>query len=66
MSQNPIFRGGDVAQLVEGRTDTPLRQVRFSGAGRDFPPRVNFQCRLFLGVRKALAYNRVHQHLCAR
>ena len=46
MSQNPIFRGGDVAQLVERRTDTPLRQVRFPDAGRYFSPRVNFQRRL--------------------
>ena len=28
--------GGDVAQLVECRTGTPLTQVRFSGATRDF------------------------------
>ena len=28
--------GGDVAQLVEHRTDTPLTQVRFPGAARDF------------------------------
>ena len=27
---------GDVAQLVERRTGTPLRQVRFPGAARDF------------------------------
>ena len=28
--------GGDVAQLVERRTGTPLRQVRFPGAAREF------------------------------
>ena len=39
-------RGGDVAQSVEHRTVTPLRQVRFPGAARDFSPRGNFQCRL--------------------
>ena len=30
--------GGNVAQLVERRTVTPLRQVRFHGAARDFSP----------------------------
>ena len=44
-------RGGDVAQLVERRTGTSLRQVRFPGATRDFSTRVNFQCRLSYGVR---------------
>ena len=42
---------GDVAQLVERRTGTPLTQVRFPGAARDFSPRVNFQSRLSYGVR---------------
>ena len=42
--------GGDVAQLLECRTGTPLRQVRSRGAERDFSPRVKFQCRLFYGV----------------
>ena len=46
-----FFSGGDVAQLVDRRTSTPLRQVRFPGAARDFSPRVNFQCRLSYGVR---------------
>ena len=40
----------DVAQLVERRTGTPLTQVRFPGAARDFSPRVNFRCRLSYGV----------------
>ena len=44
-------RGGDVAQFVEHRTGTPLTQVRFPGAARDFSLRVNFQCRLSYGVR---------------
>ena len=34
---------GDVAHLVERRTGTLVTQVRFSGAARDFSPRVNFQ-----------------------
>ena len=38
--------GADVAQLVERRTGTPLRQVWFPSAGRDFCSRVIFQCRL--------------------
>ena len=39
--------------LVERRTGTPLRQVRFLGATRDSPPppRVTIQCRLSSGVR---------------
>ena len=48
--------GGDVAQLVEHRTGTPLTQVRFPGPAKDFSPRANFQCRLSYGVRT---------HLCA-
>ena len=40
-----------VAQLVERRTGTPLAQIRFPGAARDFPPKINFQCRLSYGVR---------------
>ena len=35
-----------IGQLAQHRTDTPLTQVRFPGAERDFSPRVNFQCRL--------------------
>ena len=31
---------------LEHRTVTPLTQVRFPGAAKDFSPRVNFQCRL--------------------
>ena len=46
-----LTRDGDVAQLVERRTGTPLTQVRFHGATRDFSPRVNFRCRLSYGVR---------------
>ena len=45
------YVGGDVAQLVEHRTVTPLTQVRFPGAARDFSPRVISQCRLSYGVR---------------
>ena len=39
-------KNGDVAQLVERRTGTPLTQVRSPGVARDFSPRVHFQCRL--------------------
>ena len=45
----------DVAQLVERRTGTPLTQIRFPGAERDFSPRVNFQCRLSYGVHTPLS-----------
>ena len=49
-----LLKGGDVAQLVERRTSTLLRQVRFPGAARDFSPRVSFQCRLSYDVCTAL------------
>ena len=52
--------GGDVAQSVERRTGTPLTQVRFPGAARDFFPRASFLCRLSYGVRTALVCNRMH------
>ena len=51
---------GDVAQLLERRTGTPLRQVGFPGAARDFSPRVNFQGKLSYGVRAAPVRNRSH------
>ena len=43
-------RGGDVAQLVERRTGTPLMQIRFPCAARDLSPRVNFSADSY-GVR---------------
>ena len=43
-----ITWGGDVAQLVERRTGTLLRQVRFPGAAKDFCPRVNFPVQTLL------------------
>ena len=41
----PVPRVGvrDVTQLVERRTGTPLRQVRFPSAAMDFSPRANLQ-----------------------
>ena len=38
-----VVGGGDVAQLVERQTGTPLTQVRFPDAAGDFSFRVNFQ-----------------------
>ena len=35
---------------LEHQTIMPLMQVQFPGAARDFSPRVNFQCCLFLRV----------------
>ena len=42
--------GQGVAQFVERRTSTPMRQVRFPGTARDFLPRVDFQWRLSFDV----------------
>ena len=56
----------DASQLGERRTGTPLTQMRFPGAARDFSPRVQFQCRLSYGVRTPPVCNRTHYHLCAR
>ena len=56
----------DVAQFVERRTDTPLMQVLFPGATRDFSPRVHFQCRLSYGVRTpqcAIACVNIYAHV---
>ena len=50
--------GGDVAQLLERRTDTLLMQVRFPGAARDFLLRVNFQCNSL----KVSVHPRVQSH----
>ena len=60
----PYNLGGNVAQLVEHRTSTPLTQVRFPGAARDFSP--NFQCGLSYVCPYAPVCNRMHSHLCAR
>ena len=43
--------GGNVARLVQPWTVTPLTQVQFPGAAREFFSRVNFQCRLSDVVR---------------
>ena len=48
---NYTQRVGMWRSWLERRTVTPLTQVRFPGAARDFLPRVNFQCRLSYGVR---------------
>ena len=55
-----LTKGGDVAQLVEHRTVTPLTQVRFPGAARDFSPIVNFQCRLSYVCPYTPVWNRTH------
>ena len=49
--QDFFLGDGDVAQLAERRTGTPLTQVRFPGAERDLSSRVNFQYRLYYNVR---------------
>ena len=59
-------RGGDVAQLVEHRTGTPLIQVRFPGVARDFSPRVNFHCRFSYVCPYTPLCNRLHLHLYTR
>ena len=64
---------GDVAQLVERRTGTPLTQVRFPGAVRQgiFLPESTFSAD-FLTVSvqppppPPAVCNRTHKHLCAR
>ena len=38
----------------------------FPGAGRDFSPRVNFQCRLSYVCPYTPVCNHMHLHLCAR
>ena len=48
------LRGGDVARLEEHQTNTPLTQIWFPGAARDFPPRFNFLCRLSYSVHTSL------------
>ena len=58
--------GGDVAQLLERRTVTPLKQVRFPGVARDLSPTVNIQCRLSFLCPYTPVCNRMHWHLCAR
>ena len=61
-----IVLSGDVAQLVEYRTGTPLTQVRFPGATGNFSPRVNSQCRLSYRVRTppcAIACINIYAHV---
>ena len=55
-----IYVCTDVAPLVERQDGTLLMRVRFPGAARDFPPRVNFQCRLSYGVRTPPMCNRMY------
>ena len=52
LDMDAAMQGGDVAQLVEQRSGTLPTLVRFPGAARlFFSRRVDFQCRLFYGVR---------------
>ena len=60
------IKGGDVARLVERRTVTLLRQVRFPGAARDFSPRVNFLEKTLLRCPYTPVCNCMHRHRCAR
>ena len=53
------------SSLVEHQTITPLTQVRFPGAARDFLPRVNFHCRLSFGVRTPLCAIACIINICA-
>ena len=55
-----------IAQLVQCWTEKPgviLTQVQLPGAGGDFSPIVNFQCRLSYGVCTVPVH--MHQLLCA-
>ena len=63
---NTHYTRGGVAWLVQSRTGTPLWRVRFTGAARDFSPRVSCQCRLSYGVHTAFVCNSMLEHLCAR
>ena len=56
--------GGGVAQLVEHRTGTPLRQVRFPGAARNFLLESTFSADS-LTVSVHPMRNRMHLQLCA-
>ena len=50
---------------LEHQTVMPLMQGQFPSAARDFLPRVNFQCRLSISVRKppcAIAYINICAH----
>ena len=58
-----------ISQWVEPPTEKPgaiLTRVRVPGAARDFSPRIHLQYRLSHGVRTALVYTRMHQHVCVR
>ena len=60
------FFCGDVAQLVECWTGTPLIQVWFPGAARDFSSLVNFQCRLLYSLHTsqcAIACIKIFAHV---
>ena len=57
--------GGDVAQLVERRTSTPPRQVRFPLAARDFSPS-QLLLQTLLRCPHTPVCDRMHQHLCSR
>ena len=55
--------------MVECQTkklDTILARAQFSGAARNFSPRVKYQCRLSYSVRTAPVCIQMPQHLCAR
>ena len=51
--------------MVKRRTGTPLTQVRFPVAARNFSLRVNCQCRLSHGVRTPSSAMACIIHICA-
>ena len=59
-------RGGDVAQLAEHRIDSPLTQVRFPGAARDFFSKSHLSVQALERCPYTPVCNRMHLHLCAR
>ena len=58
--------GGDVAQLLEHRTGTPLVQVQFPGAARDFFPQSQLSAQTLSWCPYSPVCSCMHENLCAR
>ena len=56
---------GDIAQLIERLTGTPLMRVRYPGAARDFLPESTYSADSYVCPYTPVC-NRMHYLLCAR
>ena len=66
ISERKKNQDGVIAQLVDHRTVTPLTQVRFPGAAREFFSQSQLSMQTLLRCPYNPVRNHMHLHLCTR